>query len=556
MSSHKRNRKHSSSRPVPTPLCALFERLVPLLSGGGLDVDEEISVRAHLAECAWCQALLASYEVVDDALREHLTPKPDEPPVITVDDIVGTAWRLDLALEDPRDDVPTSERDLDVERHERSDVAPDSTPMRGELPSAPGSPWLSRSGAPEQDRRHDSTPIVRLPTGAPEGTMVRSLHVPDDPAWHLDAKYSPAVARALVRAYAVLRSGPRDVAHYQSARAYVATCLRYPMMPSQYLRVLYVLALAHAAAEDTTQAIAHLDDALDLAVRLADTGALIELFYLRGALNGKRWHYRAAADDQDACLSLLRDLGPAADAYRAPDTAFTLDVLLDLAASEFMVTHYDQSSRHLDEARPLVGQVPNHQRQAATFEWLNALLLRWRGEPERALGPAMAAADVIAGLHAPESTARIQSIVAEIALDIAETFPAGGSYQGREALLTLAEPYAHSAATLASESGNVSVEGIALIAKCRWQRLRQPDTNVIPIIESVRRAAQQHDDLPLLVQSITALGRELEIQGDHTGALQCYRQALDMVGKSQVSALGVVARRALHLAREMRPDDG
>ncbi len=564
MSSRKHIRKHPFSNPVPTPLCALFERLVPLLNAGGLDVDEEISVRAHLAECAWCQALLATYDVVDDALREHLSPGPDEPPVITVDDIVGTVARLDLALGDPPEDPVEARTDLDADHNQNSETGGGLTPVWDVSPAAAGELWSDQPSTPWQDRRHDHDhdhdhdhiPTVLLSSAAPQAAIVRSLHIPDDPAWHLDAKYSPAVARALIRAYAVLRSGPQDVTHFQSARAYVNTCLHHPMTARQYLRVLYVLALAYAATEDDARAIAHLDDALDLAVHLSDTGALVELFYLRGALNGRRWRYRAAADDQGSSLSLVRDVVPAAHQHQPHDAAFTLDVLLELAASEFMVAHYEQSARHVDEARPLVGQVAGHQRQAATLEWLSALLLRWRGEPERALGPAMAAADVFAGLNAPAATSRIQSIVAEIALDIAESFPTGGDVQGRDAMLTLAGPYVRSAATLAREAGNASVEGIAVVACAQWERARRPETNVIPTIEAVLRAAEQCDDLPLRVQAVTALGQELEARGEHSSALKCYRQALDIVEKSEVPALGVWARRALLHASEMDSDAG
>lgn len=65
-----------SPGPAPRPLCAVYAPLLPLLSTGALSPEEERDVREHLADCVWCQNQRASYDVVEQALREHVGERP------------------------------------------------------------------------------------------------------------------------------------------------------------------------------------------------------------------------------------------------------------------------------------------------------------------------------------------------------------------------------------------------------------------------------------------------------------------------------------------------
>ena len=93
---------HRHTLPVATPRCAALRSLLPLLSSGMLAPAEAEGVREHVATCAWCQNKLASFAVVEDALRRHYgaagrapyapTALLDDPePEITLDDVMRTA---------------------------------------------------------------------------------------------------------------------------------------------------------------------------------------------------------------------------------------------------------------------------------------------------------------------------------------------------------------------------------------------------------------------------------------------------------------------------------
>lgn len=86
----------SAGQPVPTPLCAIYEPMLPLLSADGLSAEERASLAAHLAGCAWCQNRLATLDVVDDALRRHYASVP----AITAGSGLRARVRPALTLED------------------------------------------------------------------------------------------------------------------------------------------------------------------------------------------------------------------------------------------------------------------------------------------------------------------------------------------------------------------------------------------------------------------------------------------------------------------------
>lgn len=58
-------------RLIPSALCVAYAPSLALLSTGELDPEQERSLREHLADCRWCRAKLAGFDVVDAALRRH-----------------------------------------------------------------------------------------------------------------------------------------------------------------------------------------------------------------------------------------------------------------------------------------------------------------------------------------------------------------------------------------------------------------------------------------------------------------------------------------------------
>jgi hypothetical protein len=65
----------------------VYSPLLPLLGARALSPEEEASLREHLVDCAWCQNQLATYSVVEDALRSCYASAPSAQP-LTIEDIM------------------------------------------------------------------------------------------------------------------------------------------------------------------------------------------------------------------------------------------------------------------------------------------------------------------------------------------------------------------------------------------------------------------------------------------------------------------------------------
>ena len=77
---------------MPTPNCAAYESLLPLLPTGLLTDDESRDLLAHAEMCAYCRAQLDEYVALDAAGRRYYGPGAALPTFVavplTLDDIV------------------------------------------------------------------------------------------------------------------------------------------------------------------------------------------------------------------------------------------------------------------------------------------------------------------------------------------------------------------------------------------------------------------------------------------------------------------------------------
>ncbi|MGH2516393.1 MAG: hypothetical protein ACRDHP_12125, partial [Ktedonobacterales bacterium] len=249
-----------------------------------------------------------------------------------------------------------------------------------------------------------------------------SLRVADSDSWHTAPGYSPRTARALRRAYAVLRAHRRDLRGYVAAYTSIRSHIERPMARHQYLRVAYVMALAHSAVGDYSQAIAWTDEALTLTDSLALPAARVDLLYLRGQCARALLRFRESAANHRQALGIHRQL---AQGGEPTEDGLEMELLTQLAGTEFYLGEYATVQRRLDDAIALRRQTRMDPLIAATVEWMEAHLYRWSRQPARAVQPALVAAQIYTEAGSPASAARIQTILADIQLDVAEILPEG-----------------------------------------------------------------------------------------------------------------------------------
>lgn len=381
--------------------------------------------------------------------------------------------------------------------------------------------------------------------------MLKNLmRIPDAPTdTSQDSGYSLEVAAALLAAQAHLHQRAPTSATYSRAYADLAPCLSHVMSDRQRMFAYWMLAITHLAMDEYARALECTENAMEIATRLKDAHVCAECAYLLAGLLSARCRYHEAAEFGRIALDSLRSL----EADHAPvDGGLELQILTDLASYEFMLADFAMSHEHLAEARRCVTNQPEPKLLAATIEWISALLRRWSGEQDAALRSAMAACEVFGASGSPASYARIQLIVADVALDLAATFPGDPPAHARGAFAALAHPYILRSLRLTRDAQDPAGHGIAQLALARFQRICKRSEDNVGLIAGVIHQAEQLQDGALLCQAQTALGDELAEDGQTESALTCYRNAIDAVVHSDVPALGVWPRRALLRAEEYR----
>jgi tetratricopeptide (TPR) repeat protein len=373
---------------------------------------------------------------------------------------------------------------------------------------------------------------------------IHALRYPDLPEWHNDQNFSSPMRLALIAAYSSLQRLPRSLKNYADAVAAIEGRLNDLMTTRQRIRAFYVMGIAFAAVGNYAIALQWLDEALEQAYDLNDPGELLDLLYTHGNASRGMLRYSDAALAYRDYLDVVKEYGEQGAAFDAP---FALDALVQLAGAEFFLAHYDIADQLLTQAResmsPLALVLPNPEMQlvAATAEWFQSQLYRWRELPEQAILPATTAGTLYTELGSPISAARSQLIIAEITLDIAEK---ESDATRRHDLAMDAQPHIALASHLACDAGDQIGAGITCQADARLSRLIGKDQDRIALIEQVANVGQRLGDEAVLAQAFTALGTELAAQGNTEAALQRYRDVRHILDGSDVPALGIWALRA------------
>jgi hypothetical protein len=304
----------------------------------------------------------------------------------------------------------------------------------------------------------------------------------------------------------------------------------------------FILAQAYASEENLAEAADSTETALEVAHMLKDQPAEVELQYLRGNVADAELEIAQARDYYTASLQTLRSL--AVDATPI-DPAYELTLLIRATAMSFELAHYDAAYSYLSEALVLRdGWLPEAKKESAYIVWLGAQLLRWQGGLNEALSTAIAAADQLLNSGPLMMAGRIQTIVAETALDLADTFARQDAPGGRQAFATLARPYARRAVQLAHETSDRIGALLARLVAARVDRLLTTSGSRIQVVEAIVRAAKRAGDDAVLGRALTVLGKEFEAELSLDAACDCYQQAWQLLENHQLYAMALVPRRA------------
>ena len=386
--------------------------------------------------------------------------------------------------------------------------------------------------------------------------VASALDVPYEEADSMDPDYSPEVRDALEDAYHWLGRAPGDREAYREAAARVEPLAEARMGRAQRMRVHYLLAMGHAAANRHLPAIAEVDKALDIALELKDDGACAKLLLLRGAAHRAESYFADAAQDYEDCLTFVRRLQRDGD---TSERVFELGVVAHLVGYSFFNGKYERAKELVRVARALEAKLGQDEAriERATLDWMESHLHRWSGDAARALELAERATGPYAELGSVLSRVRLRSAVIEAALDAAERTEAN---EERTRLLRLASESAAAGLREARRAHDNSGWGLVRLGQLRAWRLRGLPGDRIGPLRAVVRLARREGDLALEAQAMTALGDELAAQGRVAAdppdpaadpasipnyALDCWRRARALLRNLDVPALDVWPLRAI-----------
>lgn len=394
-----------------------------------------------------------------------------------------------------------------------------------------------------------------MPRGVGAGVVRSFLDAPFGPEERSALDFSEPVAQLLERTYRVLWARDRSDVAVAEARGAVERLLPESMTRRQRLKALYVLATALAAEGQYWRALEVCGQALDLARELEDRLARVRLLQLRATWKGALSLVREAAEDYEACLTLLEEL--ARDGQPSEARSW-LRILAPLSGFTFYLGNYARAEALVQQGRRLVPQAPEARLEAAALEWTQAQLFHWRGEPALAVLHAGAAAEAFATLDAAPQEARLRLTAAEAALTWAESMPEGGVVRDRDFTLRRANAHIRRALAISREARDAPGVAMARLVAARYRRLRGLRGDRIGVHRAVVRAARREGDLVLELLALKSLGDELAAQGryepeegDAAGgelpdsALGCWQAALALARRVGLPALEVWPRRAL-----------
>lgn len=379
--------------------------------------------------------------------------------------------------------------------------------------------------------------------------MPGSLEYPDSESWHSKPEYSPSIAEQLTWAYSYLRR------HGGSVRAFAHILLPLEHLVGAHMavvqreRLYFLLGSASCAIGAYASAIAYYDAAIELASSERDFGDVAHLLSRRGLVCRAMGQYGTGSSNLRECLSLLPE---SPQEYSQDDLAFRLRALRQYADYEFYQGHFAAVTKILGEARAIIPLTSGQEIEKASCDWLEAHLYRLSRQPEQALHIATGVLDVIVDQANPTTRDRFHTFLANIALDMLDDASASPHSSHDHGCLALAQWHIKQALCAAEQAYDEPGAYLARLAKARYDRYANSNTNTLAAIEVVARAGQWLHDDALIAQAMTALGDELAARSEHESALNMYRQTIGHLDGSQASVLALPALRKVLIAEEWR----
>jgi tetratricopeptide (TPR) repeat protein len=387
--------------------------------------------------------------------------------------------------------------------------------------------------------------------------LVFALRSPEQFDWQHDPGFSAPVHTHLVAERERIVQSTPSADRRPEAEAGLLP-LRACQMSQRQEMLLYYLLAQCARAQDLSlstyfsQALAWCSRAEQIAGTLLDFGAQVDLHELRGTLHRAISLYWIAAEEFSYALRLLREHAEDTESF---DPEFEVTLAAKTATLDYLLGNFPRALEHVRRAAALLPLTTRSLAGQGTVAWTFALLHRQRNEPVEALRHVQVAAALYQQLGATNSTCRVLSLAADIALDIAESSAreapaAPAAPAAHERSLTLAAHYVEEALGVGRAADDLAGIELAKLSLARLQRV-QDATGVQDAeasIRSVLRQARKMRDDSLLTAAQTALGVDLLVREEQAAGKRWLRKAIATAARINAPGLAFRAQRSLRQA--------
>jgi hypothetical protein len=369
-----------------------------------------------------------------------------------------------------------------------------------------------------------------------------TLHFPDLPEWHVEARYSASVAAALRDAYSYAYDRPNNLAAAYKAFAIASQYLGQRMSVQQDMNLRYILAQCAREMGEPGMVYELLDRALEHATLLNDRRSSAELLYISGNTRRGYMQPRAALGDLRTSRAIIDDLKGSGD---AAEPLLELNVVFAIAGVAFFQARYDDAAPLLDEAHRLHLSARNPDIERDRIAWMRAVLLRYLGRSDEALPIFLDIAGRVDMMENPAAFTRLYGALADAALDLAERAKDRGEEREMNRLLAIAQKHAMEGIIRSKVDFDAGGEMLARLAIVRQSQFVEESDTRRKYISDAWRFAENTNEYDVMTRARLALAREYVAQGDIKTAHNLLRQIIGGSAVSEVPYTGEPAKALL-----------
>lgn len=379
--------------------------------------------------------------------------------------------------------------------------------------------------------------------------LVFCLRRPDTYDWEADADgFNARIHERLLAAHKRVSESTPEHDQRAQVEADLLKLVKKSMSQRQRMLLFYLLSLC-ARARDLTvsdnfgKALEWCSRAEPIAGTLLDYGAQVDLHELRGNLHRAVSMYWSAAEEFSLVLHLLREHASDIESF---DPEFEVTVAAKAGAMDYLLENFTRAVDHVQRAHALLHLMDESVTGLGTVAWTYALLDRHRNRLRDAFDHAETAAAQYLRAGSSNSTCRILSLTADIALDAAESIEDEQNPERTE-YLRAASNYIREAKRVGEEAKDEPGIAIAKLSLARLERVQGiADRQTTEArIRNVMEQAKSTRDTSLLTAAQTALGAELLAFGDRTTARRWLKRAIEVAERENAPSLAFRAQRIL-----------